>query len=283
MEDMNRLRMRVLWIMAVVLGFSPIVPAQDRPAPPLPTPPWTPQIQLPDDPFVMYGLAGNEPGWVKFTIVREPDGSLRVYFQDGHQYPFHYHFATEHLPVFAGMTPEEFDRATLYREGRKGVLGAVIAPPQIGSQPDEYGIQLVGRDPYTKEEVAELLDVVRQAVLTAEEFLAFYFPTYEQRAAAEADRAWLEAHGVVISSADRWADGNTCYSEGWAVGPLKYVEGAAIRGAYLNGTLEPNDILLTDGVPAEVPFVSGIITLSPSTPNSHVAILAKTVGVPFVL
>lgn len=281
MKDMNRLRARVLWIIAVISGLSLVVSAQDRPAPPLSGPPWKPQIQLPGDPFVVYGLAGNEPGWVKFTILREPDGALRVYFQDGRQYPFHYHFATEHLAVFAGMTPEEFDRATLYREGRKGVLGAVITPPQIGSQPNEYGIQLVGRDPYTKEEVAELFDAVRQAVLTTEEFLAFYFPTYEQRAAAEADRAWLETRGIVISSAGRWAEGNTCYSEGWALGPLKYVEGAAIGEAYLNGTLEPNDILLTDGVPAEIPFVAGIITLSPSTPNSHVAILAKTYGVPF--
>ena len=38
---------------------------------------------------------------------------------------------------------------------------------------------------------------------------------------------------------------------------------------------------MTDGVPAEVPVLAGILTLTPSTPNSHVAILAKTFGVPF--
>ncbi|MHC4499573.1 MAG: PEP/pyruvate-binding domain-containing protein, partial [Planctomycetota bacterium] len=42
------------------------------------------------------------------------------------------------------------------------------------------------------------------------------------------------------------------------------------------------DILLTDGVPAEIPFVAGVVSLSPSTPSSHVAILAKSYGVPFV-
>ena len=39
---------------------------------------------------------------------------------------------------------------------------------------------------------------------------------------------------------------------------------------------------MTDGVPAEVPYVAGIISLSPSTPNSHVAILSNTYGIPFV-
>ncbi|RYZ65321.1 MAG: hypothetical protein EOP08_07215, partial [Proteobacteria bacterium] len=40
--------------------------------------------------------------------------------------------------------------------------------------------------------------------------------------------------------------------------------------------------LLTDAVPAEVPRVAAIVTLTPATPNSHVAILAKTFGIPFV-
>jgi hypothetical protein len=46
--------------------------------------------------------------------------------------------------------------------------------------------------------------------------------------------------------------------------------------------LKPEDILLTDAVPAEVPYVAGIMTLSPSTPNSHVAILARSYFIPFV-
>jgi hypothetical protein len=37
---------------------------------------------------------------------------------------------------------------------------------------------------------------------------AFYFPSYEQRASAEANRAYFEAQGITISSTDRWAAGN---------------------------------------------------------------------------
>ncbi|MGE5294428.1 MAG: PEP/pyruvate-binding domain-containing protein, partial [Solirubrobacterales bacterium] len=245
---------------------------------------WREYIRLPEDPFLVHGTGRNEASWVKFIVVPQAAGSQKVYFQDGHAYPFHYQGAVANLDIFEGMTAEQFDKATLYREGRKAVLGAVIAPAiwSLSTQPAEYGIQLVGRDPFTREEIAAIFDAIKQVVRTETPYRAFYFPTYEQRATALADQTWLESQGITISSSERWADGNTIYSSGWALGTLKFVEGGSIRDAYLNGQLRPDDILLTDGVPAETPYLAGIITLSPSTPNSHVAILAKTTNVPFL-
>ncbi len=287
---MSLLRVVIVAIVAAAaVGTGSICGAQGKDDPPWPpagepNTPWREYLRLPDDPFLVRGTGRNEPAWVKFAIAPQPDGSQKVYFQDGNQYPFHYQFAVAHLEPFAGMTTDQFDLATLYREGRKAVLGAVIAPAiwTVVTQPAEYGVQLVGRDPFTREEVAEIFDLIGRAIETQQPYRAFYFPAYEQRAAAEADRAWFEAEGILIGSADRWADGNTVYSSGWALGTLKYVEGGAIREAYLSGALGPGDILLTDGVPAETPYLAGIVTLSASTPNSHVAILAKTTGVPFV-
>ncbi len=93
---------------------------------------------------------------------------------------------------------------------------------------------------------------------------------------------WFASQGIALGSTARWAEGNTCYAQGWAFGTLKFFPGDRIADAYQSGLLEPGDILLTDGVPAEVPFVAGIISLVPSTPNSHVAILARTYESPFV-
>ena len=81
---------------------------------------------------------------------------------------------------------------------------------------------------------------------------------------------------------NRWLKGNQVYSPGWALGRIQFVAATNINTAYADGTLSPQDILLTDGVPAEVPYVAGIISLAPATPNSHVAILANGFGVPFV-
>jgi len=251
-----------------------------------PSPYWKNEIVFPDEPFRASGTFASDPGWVKFTILLDPYDPNVVYFQDSKRYAFHYNFAVELLTPFIGMTPQQFDEATLYEEDQQAVLGAVIMPPNAGwPEPfpyPEYGIQFVRYDPYTKEEVAELFNIVKSRVQADPSVQAFYFPAYEQIGTAEANREWFESQGIPIGSASRWAPGNACYSSGWALGKLKYFDGDNIQEAYLAGLLEPNDILLTDGVPAEVPFVAGIISLSPSTPNSHVAILAKTFGVPFV-
>ena len=244
------------------------------------------RISFPNEPFRVVGSPASEPDWVKFTILLSPYDPNIVYYQDGHLYTFHYHFATALLEPFIGMSASEYDQATLYEEGQQAVLGAVIMPPSGGWPPPpplpEYGIQFVRLDPYTREEIAEMFNIVKASIIAEPGVQAYYFPSYEQLAVAEANRDWFESQSISLGSTSRWAEGNACYSEGWALGKLKFFAGDQIRAAYLTGELQPSDILLTDGVPAEVPFVAGIISLLPSTPNSHVAILAKTYGVPFV-
>ena len=251
-----------------------------------PSPYWKNQMSFPDEPFRVVGRIASDPDWVKFTIILPPYDANVVYYQDCQQYAFHYHFATDLLDPFVGMSASEYDQVTLYEQGQQAMLGAVIMPPTFGFPPPpafpEYGIQFVRQDPYTREEIVEMFNVVKASIIAGPGVQALYFPSYEQAATAEANREWFESQGIELGSAGRWVEGNVCYSEGWALGELKFFAGDQIQSAYLAGDLGPGDILLTDGVPAEVPFVAGIITLSASTPNSHVAILAKTYGVPFV-
>jgi hypothetical protein len=251
-----------------------------------PSPYWKNEIAFPNEPFRVVGTSASEPDWVKFTIILAPYDPNIVYFQDSQAYTFHYHFATDLLDPFIGMSPSEYDQITLYEQGQQAILGSVIMP-HTGGWPSppalpEYGIQFVRLDPYSREEIASLFNVVKASITAEPGVQAFYFPSYEQLATAQANRDWFESQGIPISSTARWAEGNALYSEGWALGELKFFGGDQIVAAYLAGDLLPGDILLTDGVPAEIPFVAGIISLSPSTPNSHVAILAKTYGVPFV-
>jgi hypothetical protein len=239
---------------------------------------WKSQIGFPDEPFQSW----TSPPFVKFTIITKEgyDPNL-VHFQDSTRYEYHFDFALEQLEPFIGMTVEEFDRVTLHAAGQEAVLGAVIFPPWHDPPYNEYGIQLVRNDPYTREEVAKYFDLVRASVIAEPNVTAFYFPSYEQYPLAEQNRQWFEDRGILIGSTGRWTEGNASYAQGWTLGTLKFVPGMEIQSAYTAGQLLPDDILLTDGVPAEVPAVAGIITLTPSTPNSHVAILARSQGVPF--
>jgi hypothetical protein len=247
---------------------------------------WKNQIVFPDDPFLQDGFSTSDPSWVKFTmLLLGPYDPNTVYFQDSQEYIFHYDFATELLDPFIGMSMADYYDVTLYELNQEAVLGAVIMPPVVGSPPspefEEYGIQFIRDDAYSKEEIADMFSVVKGNIFAEPSVEAFYFPSYEQLAVAEVNRDWFESQGVPVGSAAHWAKGNICYSAGWAMGELKYFSGDQIQAAYLNGDLLPDDILLTDGVPAEIPFVAGILSLSPSTSNSHVAILARTFGVPF--
>jgi hypothetical protein len=68
---------------------------------------------------------------------------------------------------------------------------------------------------------------------------------------------------------------------GWALGTLKFFAASNVAAAYADGRLTTADILLVDAVPAELPYVSGLLTFTPTTANSHVAILAQSYSVPF--
>ena len=249
---------------------------------------WDDTIVFPDDLFSSNSLSGEGLKWIKFTVLLDPcspDNFGSIWFQDSQTYLFHYDFAVTHLEPFSGMTLQQFNAVTLSQANQQAVLGSVIWPPLTGYPPEplfqEYGIQFVRQEPYAREMMRDLFNQVKAAIQAPPDVTAFYFPPYEQQDQAEADQGWLASQGVPIGSVSRWAQGNTCYSPGWAYGRLNYIDAGSIDTAYAQGLLEPNDILLTNAIPAEIPQVAGILSLAPTTPNSHVAILAQTWRIPF--
>lgn len=225
-----------------------------------------------------YGREGADR-WIKFTIIQcDPQ---TVYFQNSQTYRLHYDFAKMHLDPFHDMSVDDFNQVTLYTENRKAILGAVLWSSDLLNE-QEAGIQFAGRDPFDADTIVQLMNQVRLRLRANHSVKAFYFPTYEQQAKAEEDRDYLATQGVVVSSPSRWVEGNIAYSPGWTIGTLKHIPAAQIQQAYRKGELTPDDILLTDSVPAEVPFVAGILSLAPATPSSHVAILANARQIPFV-
>jgi hypothetical protein len=238
--------------------------------------PFKTRVDHPWEPFFVFGSTGDGSSWGKFTL-RVDDPAI-VYFQNSNLMPFHQEFVAASLPPYIGWTPAEIDAVSLHAEGQELVFGAVLYSP---GEPHEIAIQLVRQDPYTVAEVIAYFEAVRAAIGAAPGVPVFYFPTFEQRESAVANEAALAAAGIRLGSPSRWSGGDSCYAHGWAHGRLVQVEGDDIAAAYADGRLRPDDILLTDGVPAEIPFVAGVVSLTPSTPNSHVAILAADWEIPF--
>jgi hypothetical protein len=250
------------------------------------TNPWKHEIVFPDEPFEQRHHSGTaNMGWIKFTIPKEANVLGPVTYQDSRTYELHYEFVTEHLDPFIGISPEEFQRVSLYEQDQQLILGAVVTPPKgypLTTAIQEVGIQFVRSDPYAKEEIVYLFEIIKSTVIADPNVMFYYFPTFEQSNVARDHEEWFAKQGIPVSSPDRWLKGNVIYSSGWAFGHLKYFPSDQIQTAYLKGELLASDILLTDAIPAEIPVVAGIISLSPSTPNSHVAILAATYAIPFV-
>ncbi len=246
---------------------------------------WSSEVVFPADRLFSRGTSKDSVRWVKFSILLGPYDANIVHFQDCRKYVFHYEFAAVNLDPFMDMTYAQFNAVTLLEQNQQAILGTVILPPLVSARKtdiQEYGIQFVRQDPFTREEIAELYYRVKNSVQANPNVQAFYFPTYEQKAVAQIHEDWFASQGIPLGSTARWANGNTCYSQGWALGTVKFVTASNIDHAYQIGELTPLDILLTDGIPAELPYVAGIVSLVPSTPNSHVAILANTYTVPFV-
>ncbi len=238
------------------------------------------QVHWENDDFLSDYSYGQdpEPRWVKFAISLAETN--KVWFQNSSKFVYHYDFATQWLPEFKGWQRAAFDAASLHLTGQRVVLGAVLFPPSDVIR--EVAVQFVGLEAYSQTQVAGWLDLVRQTLDLPADVKVLYFPVYEQTHAAEGYRAFLKQRGYDISSIARWVSKDKVYSEGWAMGRLVYLPANEIYDAYTDGRLLPTDILITDSIPADIPPVAGIIALVPATPNSHVAILAKSFGIPFL-
>lgn len=240
---------------------------------------WKNQAVVPTDDFFSSSSDATAGGmrWLKFTLDLGQPGV--VHFQDGTRYPFHYPFARARLPGFAGMSAAEFDAVSLLPDGQRLALGALLLPPDR-SVP-EVGIQLIGRRPFPVTKIAAWLERVRDSLVLPPGWTTYYFPAFEQGELPPGDVALLESRGFPSGSASRWITSDECYSAGWAFGRLRHLSSAEIGTAYAEGRLAPGDILLADAVPSEIPVVAGTLTFTPATPNSHVALLAQSLGLPF--
>ncbi|MEE2968427.1 MAG: PEP/pyruvate-binding domain-containing protein [Verrucomicrobiota bacterium] len=238
---------------------------------------WKPSLDFPEEPFLSENLGESFEvvKWVKFAILT--DDSNRVYFQDSKKYLFHYDFAKDRLKPFRGMTAEEFNDATLYLGKQIAILGAVLVAPYS----KEYAVQFIGQDLYPKEMMKFLFETVKNSINGVEEWDAYLMPVPTQASSIQADVEYYQENNIAIANPDRWSGQSGCYVPGWAIGRLRYIKSDDINDAYLSGDLKSTDILLTDFVPSEVPFVAGILSLTPTTPNSHVSILAQSYGIPF--
>jgi hypothetical protein len=240
---------------------------------------WTQQLD-PESGLFFTPATGSGGGLrsAKFTLnLAEPD---RVYFQDTDKWPFHYPFARARLPGYASVSVLAFNQQSLYASAQQRLaLGTVFRAPD--PQLRELGLELTGAEPFPAALAARWVEAVRARIRVPPGWRFFYLPAAEQQAVTEAGLAEFTARGLAVDSLRRWIQESVTYSPGWTLGRLVSLPTGEIHAALADGRLKFGDILVTDGVPAELPILAGYLSREPATPNSHVALLARSLGLPF--
>ncbi len=238
-------------------------------------------LRTPGD-FTALAAARARTGIAGVEFIVDMDAGDRVTLLDSEEWDLHYLFISEVIdgePHVDRCTPEgylafhrgwyAFSVEQYFRtEGRRYLLGNLVHH----AGPDLYTVEFAVGDEITP----ALMERAFYAVLRA-------VPEPTRWAIRPQDQTQVE-RALEIEGRVPLVDPNAPYrgvtfqplTPAVAYGTLRFVRADALADAALG----PHDVLVTDQVPNDLPFVAGLVTEAIQTPLSHVNILSRARGTP---
>ncbi|MCB9596517.1 MAG: hypothetical protein H6719_27585 [Sandaracinaceae bacterium] len=208
---------------------------------------------------------------VKFVIDLRDE--RRIWFFDTDRWDIHYYFArdnlsTERNPVLGGYEGHRRFNEVEYRsDDRRFVCGSLVHYLDA----DLWTLEMIAGDTLDGERVLVAFEQLRDATYFGAQLR--YRPIsalHEERIASVRDRMpTIEAQEVF---------GGIRYqplTHGVAFGTLRFV-----RGPLDAASVRPDQILVLEDLPDEIPVASGVISQELQAPLGHLAILCATRGTP---
>jgi len=204
---------------------------------------------------------------VKFLVDLEDE--RRIWFVDTERWDIHFTFARDRLhsdahPVEAHAAFNEREYRTDARRFELGTLTHYL-------DTDLWTLELISGDTLSGERIVRLFEQLRGAVFFGE---ALRFrplsPVHEASIASVQDRLPLVSAEEVFAG--------VVYQPltlGTACGTLRLV-----HGALEPGSVRPDQILVLEHLPDEIPVVSGIVSAELQAPLGHIAVLSANRGTP---
>jgi pyruvate, water dikinase len=217
-------------------------------------------------------LLAGPPLTLKYGAMRSvkvvldlPDSAL--YYVHSRRYPLHYDFSAQQLGFRAGQVlynQWNYSQSKL----RRFVLGTLN---QFGG--GGYALEFFPMDDISGAQMAMLYRRVRATVPTPDSVRVLVSTPEQERRLREA------APAVPRLTPDQAYQAQTFQPlvAARAYGYLRRVPHDSVLAAGLG----PNDILLTDGSPPDLPPVAGLLTTAFQTPLSHLNLLSQNRGTPF--
>ena len=194
-----------------------------------------------------------------------------MYFIDSVDWRLHYSFAAAYLDA-SGRTPvgthEQFNLLNYRRDGRRFVLGKLV---RYRDQ-DLATVEMSAGDTADVDLIAFAFARVAASVYDGDALRYRPVSAHQEALLAElGERIPVIASEAVFAGQDYQPLHQTV-----GHGTLRFVRLADLPATTLSAT----DIAVFDGVPDELPLVSGVITSQFQTPLSHINLLAKNRGTP---
>lgn len=185
-----------------------------------------------------------------------------LYYMNSKRYQQHHVFATEVLGFKGGHA---IFNQTQYTDNPNRYLH--LASLNYYHAIDKYVLQFVTAVEMTCEQITVLYDKIRSSSFI-EDNLRF-FPIKEE---------WESCPDLQLISSEELYQGQTYQGLNLEenFGYLRKVTAEEVESTFLNR----RDIVLTDGIPNDLPVVAGIITSEFQTPLSHINVLSNSRGTP---
>ncbi len=200
---------------------------------------------------------------VKFVI--DTAESNRVYFLQSTRWDLHFSFVQQFIDP--RVDHARFNISEYRRPERRFLLGSLMHY-QDG---DHYTLELVAGDTMSGEQIIEVFELIQPRVYFGPQ-LHFrpISPLHERNIQGLGERLPVLPQGAVNASVQ--------YQPlvlGTAYGVLRIV-----RGELDPATVRPNEILVTETVPEEIPPVAALVTSQLQAPLAHVAVLSRNRNTP---
>lgn len=227
----------------------------------------------------MYSFASQGVGfgesYIKFVVFVE-DKELSIEYFDSNKMKLH----VDYLKSVKGVTlsSEEIYKLARFNEGRKYFFGALIRTEHVNSNDPTLSFQITSQDILSVENIIRLGKLIYDSLENPEPLS--YLPSGNQSKAVSdiAVQKQLELAGFPVQQISAFQ--SKTYFSAMVPGRLKKVKAKDIEdGIYL---IQGDEILLLDHVPDSLPPVRGVITALPTSPSSHVSLLANMYSIPFL-
>lgn len=210
---------------------------------------------------------------VKFVVDladRDPAGAPHVYFLDSSRYDSHYDFARAHLDRSGGRIagPMAFYVSEYRQPERRFWLGSLVRY----ADDDRFVLEILAGDTMSAEALGDCFALLRSRVFFGDTLAFHPISDLHERTLAQLPEGALP----VVRDADLHA--------GWTYEPLElgmaYGYVRLVHGHLDPASVRPNQILVMEEVPDDVPVCAAMITSRFQAPLAHIALLSANRGSP---